>query len=109
LGCRIAPVRRDASHDCDINQLHYAQQKSLPSTRKGYFSSDYNKHVHQQKVKIVCEPTFIRSRYAHVRCSHCCTLINWLEVQQNFSRFQSELQNLATKIGELEQEADEHV
>ncbi|KAI9513264.1 Prefoldin beta-like protein [Russula earlei] len=31
------------------------------------------------------------------------------EVQQTFSRFQSELQNLASKIGELEQEAEEHV
>jgi len=35
--CRIAPARRDASHDCDINQSHNAQQKYLPSTRKGYF------------------------------------------------------------------------
>jgi len=31
------------------------------------------------------------------------------EVQQTYSRFQSDLQNLASKIGELEQEAEEHV
>lgn len=31
------------------------------------------------------------------------------EVQQTYSRFQSELQNLASKVGELEQEAEEHV
>ncbi|KAH9965801.1 Prefoldin beta-like protein [Russula dissimulans] len=31
------------------------------------------------------------------------------EVQQAFSRFQSDLQNLASKIGELEQEVEEHV
>ncbi|TFY77178.1 hypothetical protein EWM64_g6834 [Hericium alpestre] len=31
------------------------------------------------------------------------------EIQQNFSRFQSDLQNLAAKIGELEQEAEEHL
>ncbi|KAI0005141.1 Prefoldin beta-like protein [Russula compacta] len=30
------------------------------------------------------------------------------EVQQTYSRFQSDLQNLASKIGELEQEAEEH-
>ncbi|KAH7930664.1 Prefoldin beta-like protein [Leucogyrophana mollusca] len=30
------------------------------------------------------------------------------EVQQNYSRLQSDLQALAAKIGELEQEADEH-
>jgi len=30
-------------------------------------------------------------------------------VQQTYSRFQSDLQNLASKIGELEQEAEEHV
>ncbi|KAL4076198.1 Prefoldin beta-like protein [Scleroderma yunnanense] len=30
------------------------------------------------------------------------------EIQQNYSRFQSELQTLAGKIGELEQEAEEH-
>jgi prefoldin subunit 2 len=32
-----------------------------------------------------------------------------IEVQQTYSRFQSDLQNLASKIGELEQEAEEHV
>ena len=32
-----------------------------------------------------------------------------IEVQQTYSRFQSELQNLASKVGELEQEAEEHV
>ncbi|KAI0276299.1 Prefoldin beta-like protein [Russula aff. rugulosa BPL654] len=32
-----------------------------------------------------------------------------MEVQQTYSRFQSELQNLASKVGELEQEAEEHV
>jgi hypothetical protein len=31
------------------------------------------------------------------------------EVQQTYSRFQGDLQNLASKIGELEQEAEEHV
>jgi prefoldin subunit 2 len=31
-----------------------------------------------------------------------------LEVQQNYSAFQSDLQALASKIGELEQEAEEH-
>ena len=31
-----------------------------------------------------------------------------LEIQQNYSNFQSDLQALASKIGELEQEADEH-
>ncbi|TFY71997.1 hypothetical protein EVG20_g1028 [Dentipellis fragilis] len=31
------------------------------------------------------------------------------EIQQTYSRLQSELQNLAAKIGELEQEAEEHV
>ncbi|EIM85720.1 Prefoldin beta-like protein [Stereum hirsutum FP-91666 SS1] len=30
------------------------------------------------------------------------------EIQQNFTRLQTELQNIASKIGELEQEADEH-
>jgi len=30
------------------------------------------------------------------------------EIQQNYQRMQSDLQNLARKIGELEQEADEH-
>jgi prefoldin subunit 2 len=30
-------------------------------------------------------------------------------VQQTYSRFQGDLQNLASKIGELEQEAEEHV
>ncbi|KAH9977652.1 Prefoldin beta-like protein [Lactifluus volemus] len=30
------------------------------------------------------------------------------EVQQTYSRFQGDLQNLASKIGELEQEAEEH-
>ncbi|KIY49493.1 hypothetical protein FISHEDRAFT_41036 [Fistulina hepatica ATCC 64428] len=30
------------------------------------------------------------------------------EIQQNYTRMQSELQSLAGKIGELEQEADEH-
>ncbi|KZT06402.1 Prefoldin beta-like protein [Laetiporus sulphureus 93-53] len=30
------------------------------------------------------------------------------EIQQNYNRFQSELQGLASKIGELEQEAEEH-
>jgi len=30
------------------------------------------------------------------------------EIQQNFGRMQNELQALAGKIGELEQEADEH-
>ncbi|KAF8484637.1 Prefoldin beta-like protein [Russula ochroleuca] len=31
------------------------------------------------------------------------------EVQQTYSRLQGDLQNLASKIGELEQEAEEHV
>ncbi|THH13636.1 hypothetical protein EW146_g6612 [Bondarzewia mesenterica] len=31
------------------------------------------------------------------------------EVQQNYSQLQSELQSIAAKIGELEQEAEEHV
>jgi prefoldin subunit 2 len=35
--------------------------------------------------------------------------MDWTEVQQTYSRFQSDLQNLASKIGELEQEAEEHV
>ncbi|EPS96006.1 hypothetical protein FOMPIDRAFT_149374 [Fomitopsis schrenkii] len=30
------------------------------------------------------------------------------EVQQNYNRYQSDLQSLASKIGELEQEAEEH-
>ncbi|PCH40855.1 Prefoldin beta-like protein [Wolfiporia cocos MD-104 SS10] len=30
------------------------------------------------------------------------------EIQQNYNRFQNELQTLASKIGELEQEAEEH-
>ncbi|KAF9226696.1 Prefoldin beta-like protein [Gyrodon lividus] len=30
------------------------------------------------------------------------------EIQQNYSRFQNDLQTLAGKIGELEQEAEEH-
>ncbi|EKM59294.1 uncharacterized protein PHACADRAFT_249690 [Phanerochaete carnosa HHB-10118-sp] len=30
------------------------------------------------------------------------------EIQQNYTRFQSDLQTLANKIGELEQEAEEH-
>ncbi|KAI0940161.1 hypothetical protein AcV5_001342 [Taiwanofungus camphoratus] len=30
------------------------------------------------------------------------------EIQQNYNRFQSDLQSLASKIGELEQEAEEH-
>ncbi|KXN92298.1 Prefoldin subunit 2 [Leucoagaricus sp. SymC.cos] len=30
------------------------------------------------------------------------------EIQQNFIRMQNDLQSLASKIGELEQEADEH-
>ena len=30
------------------------------------------------------------------------------EIQQNYSNFQSDLQALASKIGELEQEAEEH-
>ncbi|KAJ3555969.1 hypothetical protein NM688_g2288 [Phlebia brevispora] len=30
------------------------------------------------------------------------------EIQQNYTRFQSDLQTLAGKIGELEQEAEEH-
>lgn len=35
-------------------------------------------------------------------------LIDSPEIQQNFTRLQTELQNIASKIGELEQEADEH-
>ncbi|KAH9077038.1 Prefoldin beta-like protein, partial [Lactarius deliciosus] len=31
------------------------------------------------------------------------------EIQQTYSRFQNDLQTLASKIGELEQEAEEHV
>ena len=31
-----------------------------------------------------------------------------IDIQQNFARIQNELQTLAGKIGELEQEADEH-
>jgi len=31
-----------------------------------------------------------------------------IEIQQNYSNFQSDLQALASKIGELEQEAEEH-
>ncbi|VDB97056.1 unnamed protein product [Peniophora sp. CBMAI 1063] len=31
------------------------------------------------------------------------------EVQQNYTRLQGEMQNIAGKIGELEQEAEEHV
>jgi prefoldin subunit 2 len=43
----------------------------------------------------------------------CCNLpvfllIDHPEIQQNFVRMQNELQALAGKIGELEQEADEH-
>ncbi|KAH9948420.1 Prefoldin beta-like protein [Amylocystis lapponica] len=30
------------------------------------------------------------------------------DIQQNYNRFQSDLQTLASKIGELEQEAEEH-
>ncbi|KAI0727328.1 Prefoldin beta-like protein [Fomitopsis betulina] len=30
------------------------------------------------------------------------------EIQQNYNRYQSDLQSLASKIGELEQEAEEH-
>jgi hypothetical protein len=36
------------------------------------------------------------------------TLIHQLEIQQNYTRLQSELQAIAGKIGELESEADEH-
>ncbi|KAI9467147.1 Prefoldin beta-like protein, partial [Lactarius psammicola] len=32
-----------------------------------------------------------------------------IEIQQTYSRFQNDLQTLASKIGELEQEAEEHV
>ena len=32
-----------------------------------------------------------------------------IEIQQTYSRFQTDLQTLAAKIGELEQEAEEHV
>ncbi|KAI0268125.1 Prefoldin beta-like protein [Gloeopeniophorella convolvens] len=35
--------------------------------------------------------------------------LNDQEVQQTYSRFQNELQTLASKIGELEQEAEEHI
>ena len=31
-----------------------------------------------------------------------------VEIQQNYSRLQNELQALASKIGELESEAEEH-
>jgi len=31
-----------------------------------------------------------------------------IEIQQNYSNFQSDLQALASKIGELEQEAEEY-
>ncbi|KAI0068570.1 Prefoldin beta-like protein [Artomyces pyxidatus] len=31
------------------------------------------------------------------------------DIQQNYTRFQTDLQNVAAKIGELEQEAEEHV
>ncbi|KAI0089051.1 Prefoldin beta-like protein [Irpex rosettiformis] len=33
---------------------------------------------------------------------------SWFYIQQNYARFQSDLQQLASKIGELEQEAEEH-
>lgn len=36
------------------------------------------------------------------------TLGGELEIQQNYSKLQSELQALAQKIGELESEAEEH-
>lgn len=38
-----------------------------------------------------------------------CVSLNSSEVQQNYTRLQSEMQNIAGKIGELEQEAEEHV
>jgi prefoldin subunit 2 len=34
--------------------------------------------------------------------------LDQIEIQQNYSRLQNELQSLAGKIGELEQEAEEH-
>jgi hypothetical protein len=48
-----------------------------------------------------------------VRPRRKCTIphisIYNIEVQQTYSRLQGDLQNLASKIGELEQEAEEHV
>lgn len=51
------------------------------------------------------------------RSGHACILPSFLssnhffdqiEIQQNYSRLQNDLQSLAGKIGELEQEAEEH-
>jgi prefoldin subunit 2 len=51
--------------------------------------SDQGMHFHLYPIKFYSEP-------------------DQLEIQQNYTRLQNELQGLARKIGELESEADEH-
>lgn len=65
----------------------------------------------QAKAKAVSKPANEQGIYFYnIMYGISNVLINRLypEVQQTFSRLQNELQALASKIGELEAEAEEH-
>ncbi|KAI6163146.1 Prefoldin subunit-domain-containing protein [Pisolithus thermaeus] len=60
------------------------------------------------KAKVKAPQLSDQGTWNHNTLSGCLMMIPQTEIQQTYSRFQNELQTLAGKIGELEQEAEEH-